>query len=104
MEITRRKFLKLGLMGTAGLALPLWTLQTARARASAAEAVVSPKVEPFAVTLPIPPVAMPVRSDAGADQRAPGDFAEGAADRDAVWQALAGLPRQQRAAVVLRFY
>ena len=67
MEITRRKFLKLGLMGTAGLALPLGTLQTARSRASAAEAVVSPKVEPFAVTLPIPPVAMPVRSDADAD-------------------------------------
>src|SRR5829696_9350736 len=67
MEITRRKFLKLGLMGTAGLAMPLGTLQTARSRASAAEAVVSPKVEPFAVTLPIPPVAMPVRSDADAD-------------------------------------
>lgn len=45
-----------------------------------------------------------LRSDAGVEQRIPGDFAEGAANRDAVWQALAGLPRQQRAALVLRFY
>ncbi|MFD0583707.1 SigE family RNA polymerase sigma factor [Dactylosporangium darangshiense] len=32
------------------------------------------------------------------------DIAEGAADRDLLWTALAGLPRQQRAAVVLRYY
>src|SRR5262245_45226944 len=33
-----------------------------------------------------------------------GDIAEGAADRDLLWTALAGLPRQQRAALVLRYY
>jgi RNA polymerase sigma-70 factor (sigma-E family) len=32
------------------------------------------------------------------------DIAEGAADRDLLWTALARLPRQQRAAVVLRYY
>jgi RNA polymerase sigma-70 factor (sigma-E family) len=32
------------------------------------------------------------------------DIAEGAADRDLLWTALAGLPRQQRAALVLRYY
>ena len=32
------------------------------------------------------------------------DHAEALAVRDALWHALAGLPRQQRAAVVLRFY
>ncbi|EXG81828.1 SigE family RNA polymerase sigma factor [Cryptosporangium arvum] len=37
---------------------------------------------------------------------APGgtDYAETLAQRDALWHALSGLPRQQRAAVVLRFY
>jgi RNA polymerase sigma factor (sigma-70 family) len=45
-----------------------------------------------------------LRSDAGAAVGVPVDIAEGAADRDMVWQALAGLPRQQRAALVLRFY
>lgn len=34
----------------------------------------------------------------------PHDHAQRAADRDEVWQALATLPRQQRAAVVLRYY
>lgn len=32
------------------------------------------------------------------------DIAEGAADRNMIWTALAGLPRQQRAALVLRYY
>jgi len=36
--------------------------------------------------------------------RISGDFAEGAADRDLLWNVLAGLPRQQRAALVLRYY
>ena len=36
--------------------------------------------------------------------RIPGDLAEGAADRDMLWTLLASLPRQQRAAVVLRYY
>ena len=34
----------------------------------------------------------------------PHDHAQRSADRDEVWQALATLPRQQRAAVVLRYY
>lgn len=42
---------------------------------------------------------------APADQMAvPTDHAEQAADRDLIWSVLATLPRQQRAAVVLRFY
>jgi RNA polymerase sigma-70 factor (sigma-E family) len=45
-----------------------------------------------------------VREDAGAALRVPGDIAEGAADRDLVWAALAQLPKQQRAALVLRYY
>jgi len=45
-----------------------------------------------------------LRSDAGAHLRVPTDLAEGAVNRDLVWQALARLPRQQRAALVLRFY
>jgi RNA polymerase sigma-70 factor (sigma-E family) len=39
-----------------------------------------------------------------AEQAAPHDHAQRSADRDAVWQTLATLPRQQRAAVVLRYY
>ena len=34
----------------------------------------------------------------------PGDIADGTADRDLLWGVLAGLPRQQRAALVLRYY
>lgn len=36
--------------------------------------------------------------------RVPTDHAERNADRDLIWQALAHLPRQQRAALVLRYY
>jgi RNA polymerase sigma-70 factor (sigma-E family) len=39
-----------------------------------------------------------------ADTAAPHDHAELTATRDEVWQTLATLPRQQRAAVVLRYY
>ncbi len=39
-----------------------------------------------------------------AERAAPQDYAESSADRDLVWQALATLPKQQRAAVVLRYY
>ncbi len=71
MKITRGKFLKLGLMGGAGLALPLgtgWmTRSRMRSRISAAEAVASPKVVPFRVPLPISPVLEPVRTDGTAD-------------------------------------
>lgn len=38
------------------------------------------------------------------DTAGPHDHAQQAADRDEVWQALATLPRQQRAALVLRYY
>ncbi|MET8151896.1 SigE family RNA polymerase sigma factor [Actinoplanes sp. NPDC049668] len=34
----------------------------------------------------------------------PGDHADETAERDRVWSMLAGLPRQQRAALVLRYY
>jgi RNA polymerase sigma-70 factor (sigma-E family) len=44
-----------------------------------------------------------VRADAGAGLGVP-DTSEGTADRDAIWQAISVLPRQQRAALVLRFY
>jgi RNA polymerase sigma-70 factor (sigma-E family) len=44
-----------------------------------------------------------VRADAGAAVGV-SDESETAANRDAIWQALARLPRQQRAALVLRFY
>lgn len=39
-----------------------------------------------------------------AERAAPHDHAQRSVDRDEVWQALATLPRQQRAAVVLRYY
>lgn len=44
-----------------------------------------------------------IRADAGARVRVP-DVSEGTADRDEIWQALTHLPRQQRAALVLRYY
>lgn len=44
-----------------------------------------------------------VRADAGYTQAVP-DSSDGTADRDMIWQALGHLPRQQRAALVLRFY
>jgi RNA polymerase sigma-70 factor (sigma-E family) len=39
-----------------------------------------------------------------AERAAPHDHAQRSADRDEVWQTLATLPRQQRAAIVLRYY
>jgi len=39
-----------------------------------------------------------------AEWAVPDDHAQRAADRDEIWQALTALPRQQRAAVVLRYY
>ncbi len=67
MKMTRRKFLKLGLMGTAALALPAGTLYGAGSRVGAADSIASPAVEPFKVPLPIPPVARPVRTDGNTD-------------------------------------
>ncbi len=67
MKTTRRKFLKMGLMGTAGLALPLGMLQIPLARLGASLAITSPSVEPFTVPLPVPPVLEPVRTDGTTD-------------------------------------
>jgi spore coat protein A len=67
MKIARRKFLKLGLMGGAGLVLPLGTLQIPVSRVGAADSLTSPAVEPFTVSLPIPPVLKPVRADSTTD-------------------------------------
>ena len=67
MKITRRHFLKMGAMAGAGLALPLGALSVPAGRLAASAAVRSPGVEPFAVPLPIPPVARPVHARGGAD-------------------------------------
>jgi spore coat protein A len=67
MKITRRKFLKLGFMGGVGLALPLGTLSLPAGRMAASAAVSSPRVEPFVVPLPIPPVLQPTRTDKTTD-------------------------------------
>jgi RNA polymerase sigma-70 factor (sigma-E family) len=45
-----------------------------------------------------------LRPDADESIAAPVDHAERAADRDVIWNVLATLPRQQRAALVLRYY
>ena len=65
--MSRRRFLKMGIMGAAGLALPLGTLSIPLSRMAASAAVRSPSVEPFEVSLPIPPILKPVRTAAGAD-------------------------------------
>jgi spore coat protein A, manganese oxidase len=67
MEITRKKFLKLGAMAGAGLALPLGTFSVPAARVAASATITSPRVEPFGVPLPIPPVLDPARTDRTAD-------------------------------------
>src|SRR5215212_2429118 len=67
MEISRRRFMKMGLMGAAGLALPLGTLSIPLSRLAASASLRSPSVEPFEVPLPIPPVLKPVRSGADTD-------------------------------------
>ncbi|CAA9455744.1 MAG: Laccase [uncultured Rubrobacteraceae bacterium] len=67
MNITRRHLLKMGAMAGVGLALPLGTLSVPVGRLGASALVRSPRVEPFTVPLPIPPVARPVHSHGGAD-------------------------------------
>src|SRR5215216_6666565 len=67
MKISRRGFLKIGLMGGAGLALPLGTLSIPLSRLTASTSVRSPSVEPFVVPLPIPPVLKLVRTATGTD-------------------------------------
>jgi len=67
LKISRRRFLKMGLMGAARLALPLGTLSIPVSRLAASASVRSPSVEPFKAPLPIPPVLKPVRTGAGTD-------------------------------------
>jgi len=67
MKITRGKFLKLGAMAGAGFALPLGTLSAPAARMAASAMVMSPRVEPFRVPLPVPPVLKPARTDRTTD-------------------------------------
>lgn len=67
MKITRRHLLKMGAMAGAGLALPLGALSVPVGRLATSASVRSPGVEPFAVPLPIPPVARPVHAHGGAD-------------------------------------
>ncbi|WP_117215321.1 SigE family RNA polymerase sigma factor [Allorhizocola rhizosphaerae] len=45
-----------------------------------------------------------LRADVAEARPVPNDHAEDGADRDQMWRALARLPRQQRAALVLRYY
>ncbi|MEV4417708.1 SigE family RNA polymerase sigma factor [Catellatospora sp. NPDC049609] len=45
-----------------------------------------------------------LRPDPDPSIAAPADHAQRAADRDVIWNVLATLPRQQRAALVLRYY
>jgi spore coat protein A, manganese oxidase len=76
MNVSRREFLKLGMMGTAGLLLPFGisgcgglTAGNNSAQGSAGTLLESTAKlpEPFSVPLPIPPVLEPVRSNASAD-------------------------------------
>jgi spore coat protein A len=67
LKISRRRFLKMGLMGAAGLALPLGTLSIPLSRLAASASVRSPSVVPFEVPLPIPPVLKPVRTSTNTD-------------------------------------
>ncbi|MBB4767152.1 SigE family RNA polymerase sigma factor [Amorphoplanes digitatis] len=45
-----------------------------------------------------------LRAEPAPVRAVPGDHADETAERDRVWSMLAGLPRQQRAALVLRYY
>ena len=78
MKISRREFLKLGLVGGAGLALPLGASACSlfpkgganiETNSSAGNVLKSTAnlPEPFTVPLPVPPVAKPVRSANAAD-------------------------------------
>jgi spore coat protein A, manganese oxidase len=67
MRMSRQEFLKLGILGAAGLLLPAGTFGIAYARAHAAANLKSPPVDPFAVPLPVPPVLKPARKDATTD-------------------------------------
>ncbi|HTK10760.1 MAG TPA: multicopper oxidase family protein [Ktedonobacteraceae bacterium] len=66
-EVTRRHLLKMGLLGGAGLVLPLGVLQIPLASIRETNAMKSPPVKPFQVPLPILPVLQPVRTDSTTD-------------------------------------
>jgi len=61
MRLTRRRVLKYGLMGGAGVVVPGWIWQDGRSRRR------SPEVPLFSVPLPVPPVLEPARTDGDAD-------------------------------------
>src|SRR5918997_2585546 len=65
MNMTRLRFLKMGLMGAVGLVWPRGTLSMPLSRLAASSSVRSPSVEPFEAPLPIPPILKPVRTGAG---------------------------------------
>jgi spore coat protein A, manganese oxidase len=66
MELTRAEFLKLGLVCGAGVVVPLGYAGTTVARA--VDRLPQSRIPgPFQVRLPIPPIARPVRRDAGND-------------------------------------
>ena len=70
MEISRKEFLKMGLMGGAALALPFGPSACSPSGNGSTGTVLASRArlpEPFKVPLPIPPVAKPVRTDATAD-------------------------------------
>jgi len=62
VRLTRRDALKLGLLGTGAVLLPLGQLVRVGAASSQEDQPTSPLVQPFQVPLRIPPVAVPVRS------------------------------------------
>jgi spore coat protein A, manganese oxidase len=70
VKISRGEFLRLGLAGGAMLALPFGTSGCSGSGEGSTGTLLQSKAklpEPFGVSLPIPPVLEPVRSDANAD-------------------------------------
>jgi spore coat protein A, manganese oxidase len=70
MKVTRRQFAKLGLVGTAGLALPLGGCSISTGEGDLTGKLVrsaTPLPEPFMVPLPVPPVLSPVSREGGVD-------------------------------------
>ena len=66
MELTRAELLKVGLLGGAGLVVPLTYASTTQARAL--DRLPASRIPaPFQALLAIPPIAQPVRRDAGND-------------------------------------
>ena len=66
MQLTREELLKIGLLGGAGLVVPLTYAATTQAQAL--DRLPASRIPaPFQVPLAIPPIARPVRRDAGND-------------------------------------